>query len=136
MQATRDHNGCSRLFAGEGKTVNRANRLRPGQAGQCTGLLAFSFKMWGGTGLYSLLGVASFIIFLYSSFGDVLQNFRFTQPSMSFVQRNGSQFMVDGKPLYVNGWNSYWLMMQSADYSTRHKVKAMLKSGAEMGLSV
>lgn len=136
MQVARDHNGCSSLFAGECKTINRAHRLRAGQAGQGTGLLAFSFKMWGGTGLYSLLGVASCIVFLYSSFGDVLQNFRFTQPSMSFVQINGSQFMVDERPLYVNGWNSYWLMMQSADYSTRHKVKAMLKAGADMGLSV
>jgi len=31
MQVARDHNGCSSLFAGECKTINRAHRLRAGQ---------------------------------------------------------------------------------------------------------
>ncbi|KAH9322279.1 hypothetical protein KI387_016918, partial [Taxus chinensis] len=119
-------------FGWENKPVSRAQRWRAGQAG----LHPYPSRMWGGTGVYSILGVASFILFLYTSFGDVLHMFRFTQPSMSFVQRNGSQFTVDGMPLYVNGWNSYWLMTHSVDYSTRPRVKAMLRAGAQMGLSV
>ncbi|KAM7276455.1 hypothetical protein ACFE04_018321 [Oxalis oulophora] len=54
---------------------------------------------------------------------------------MSFVERNGTHFIVDGKVFYVNGWNSYWLMEHAVDEYTRPKVKAMLKAGAKMGLS-
>eukprot|EP01018_Ginkgo_biloba_P010213 Gb_33018 [translate_table: standard] len=136
MQVLRDHKNWWNLFLWEVKTVSRTHRWRAGQTGQGAGLHTSPFKMWGGTGVYSILGVASCIVFFYMSFGDVIQIFRFTQPNMSFVEKNGSQFVVDGKPFYVNGWNSYWLMAQSVDYSTRARVKTMLRTGAEMGLSV
>ncbi|KAJ7543167.1 hypothetical protein O6H91_09G027700 [Diphasiastrum complanatum] len=57
-------------------------------------------------------------------------------PNLSFVQRNGSHFVVDGKPFYINGWNSYWLMAQAVDFSTRSKVKTILRRGASMGMTV
>eukprot|EP00252_Welwitschia_mirabilis_P001888 TRINITY_DN11856_c0_g2_i4.p1 TRINITY_DN11856_c0_g2~~TRINITY_DN11856_c0_g2_i4.p1 ORF type:complete len:404 (-),score=68.70 TRINITY_DN11856_c0_g2_i4:107-1318(-) len=57
-------------------------------------------------------------------------------PDTKFVKRNGSQFVLDGRPFYVNGWNSYWLLAQSVDYNTRSRVSSTLKAGAEMGLSV
>ena len=37
---------------------------------------------------------------------------------------------------YVNGWNSYWLMMKSVWSPSRSKVSEMLKRGAQMGLTV
>lgn len=67
---------------------------------------------------------------------NVHWEFFFFQPQMSFVQRNGTQFLVDGKPFYVNGWNSYWLMAQGVDGAARSAVKTVLGRGAEMGLSV
>ena len=53
-----------------------------------------------------------------------------------FVQRDGKQFLVAGQPLYVNGWNSYWLMANSVDENTRPRVDAMLHIGASLGLTV
>ncbi|PNX93620.1 mannan endo-1,4-beta-mannosidase [Trifolium pratense] len=55
---------------------------------------------------------------------------------MGFVMRNETQFVVDGKPFYVNGWNSYWMMDHSVDFSSRFKVREMMKIGAKMGLTV
>ncbi|KAK4398054.1 Mannan endo-1,4-beta-mannosidase 5 [Sesamum angolense] len=55
---------------------------------------------------------------------------------LSFVGRNGSQFIVDGKPFYFNGWNSYWMMDHAADESTKPRIRAMLQAGAKMGLTV
>ncbi|KAJ6363778.1 hypothetical protein OIU78_003859 [Salix suchowensis] len=37
---------------------------------------------------------------------------------------------------YVNGWNSYWLMMESVWSPSRPKVSEMFKRGAQMGLTV
>ena len=58
------------------------------------------------------------------------------EPRLSFAERNGTQFFVHGKPLYVNGWNSYWLMAHSVDENGRPRVSAMLQAGAKMGLTV
>lgn len=41
------------------------------------------------------------------------------------------------KEVYVNGWNSYWLMVESAEGpSRRRRVSEMLRRGAAMGLTV
>lgn len=94
-------------------------------------------RMNEGTRLYTLLGVASCIVFIYFNFGHVFVYITpFWQPKMSFVGRNGSQFVVDGKTMYINGWNSYWLMDQSVEENTRPRVRTILKKGAQMGLSV
>ncbi|KAK9033102.1 hypothetical protein V6N11_018140 [Hibiscus sabdariffa] len=37
------------------------------------------------------------------------------------VETKGNQFIVNGQPFYVNGFNTYWLMVLAADQSTRGK---------------
>ncbi|KAG1327309.1 Mannan endo-1,4-beta-mannosidase 6 [Cocos nucifera] len=56
------------------------------------------------------------------------------QPRMGFIGRNGTQFidLESGKPVYINGWNSYWLMSSEK----RKWVSEMLRRGREMGLTV
>ncbi|CAK8536418.1 unnamed protein product [Lathyrus sativus] len=94
------------------------------------------FMMFAGNGLfYPILGFASFVVFIYMSFGGL----RFSleeEKELGFVMRNGTRFMLDGKEFYVNGWNSYWLMDHSVDFSSRFKVREMMKIGAKMGLTV
>ncbi|KAB2047614.1 hypothetical protein ERO13_A13G055601v2 [Gossypium hirsutum] len=91
----------------------------------------------GGNGvLYPILGFASCVAFIYMSFGDLKLSSLPKGLSLSFVERNGSRFILDGKPLYVNGWNSYWLMAHSMDENSRRRVSAMLQAGAKMGLTV
>ncbi|MED6107165.1 Mannan endo-1,4-beta-mannosidase 2 [Stylosanthes scabra] len=92
--------------------------------------------MVAGNGLfYPIFGFASLVIFIYMSFGDMRLGFE-EGPEVSFVGRNGTQFVLDGKPFYINGWNSYWLMVQSVDDYSRPRVREMLKAGAKMGLTV
>uniref|UniRef100_A0A5B6Z2K3 mannan endo-1,4-beta-mannosidase n=1 Tax=Davidia involucrata TaxID=16924 RepID=A0A5B6Z2K3_DAVIN len=93
-------------------------------------------RMVAGNGfLYPIIGFASCIAFIYMSFGDLWVDYQ-KEPELGFVGRNGTQFMVDGKVFYINGWNAYWLMDQAVDEFTRPRVRAMLQSGAKMGLTV
>lgn len=93
-------------------------------------------KMSTGSSLfYPLLGFASCIAFIYLSFGDLTISI-YEKSKMGFVERNGTQFVLDGKPFYINGWNSYWLLDQAVDDYTRPRVRAMLRASAKMGLTV
>ncbi|CAN1231169.1 Mannan endo-1,4-beta-mannosidase 2 [Linum perenne] len=90
----------------------------------------------GGMGPFMpILGIASCVMFIYLSFGDMWPGFP-VEPAWSFVRRNGTRFELDGRPFYVNGWNSYWLMEHSADDQRKHKTSTMLQAGSKMGLTV
>ncbi|KAK4707550.1 hypothetical protein R3W88_028475 [Solanum pinnatisectum] len=105
---------------------------------------------WRDKKLYPALGTFTIFFLLYLSFND---NFNFTfpqiflrQPYMSFVGVNETRFFIKNEnpktqsltfqELYINGWNSYWLMEESVWVSSRFRVSKMMKRGAEMGLSV
>ncbi|ONK70091.1 uncharacterized protein A4U43_C05F30140 [Asparagus officinalis] len=95
--------------------------------------------MFLGNGLlYPIIGFASCVAFIYMSFGDLDLSFdyRFSEPKMSFVGRNGTQFFVDGRAFYVNGWNSWWLMDQAVEDFSRPRVREMFQAAARMGLTV
>ncbi|XP_061346501.1 mannan endo-1,4-beta-mannosidase 2-like [Gastrolobium bilobum] len=93
-------------------------------------------SMVSGNGLfYPIFGFASLVFFIYMSFGDIRFGFEEEQ-ELAFVERNGTQFVLDGKAFYINGWNSYWFMVQSVDDYSRPRVHEMLKAGAKMGLTV
>lgn len=104
---------------------------------QVSGGTQYMEKMVAGNGLlFPILGFASCVLFIYISFGDLGLNSFPRQLELDFVKRNGTQFTLDGKEFYVNGWNSYWLMVQSVEEDTRPRVSAMLQTGAKMGLTV
>lgn len=52
------------------------------------------------------------------------------------VQKRGTQFIVNGEPFYVSGFNTYWLMVFSVDESTRGKVSDVLHQASAVGLNV
>uniref|UniRef100_A0A803MI40 mannan endo-1,4-beta-mannosidase n=2 Tax=Chenopodium quinoa TaxID=63459 RepID=A0A803MI40_CHEQI len=54
----------------------------------------------------------------------------------TMVERKGSQFIVNGKSFYFNGFNTYWLMVFASDQSTRGKVTEVFKQASSVGLSV
>eukprot|EP01018_Ginkgo_biloba_P008514 Gb_04261 [translate_table: standard] len=53
-----------------------------------------------------------------------------------FVQTRGTHFMANGSPLYVNGFNSYWLMYVATDPAQRYKVTSVFEQAAAHGLTV
>lgn len=96
-----------------------------------------TYRMVGGNGLFfPILGFASIIAFIYLSFGDLLSVRYKNEINLSFVERNGSNFIVDGELFYINGWNSYWFMDHAVHYDSRPRIRAMLQAAAKMGLTV
>lgn len=85
--------------------------------------------------LLPLLGMAFCVAFLFMSLGERAWEID-ERPEVKFVGRNGTRFTIDGKAFYVNGWNSYWLMDQAVEEFSRPRMRAMLRAGAQMGLTV
>ncbi|XP_052160532.1 mannan endo-1,4-beta-mannosidase 6 [Oryza glaberrima] len=94
--------------------------------------------------LYSLLGLLLLLAVVYLTWfptthdgvggGWVKLPVPWLQPRMPFAARRGTHF-VDadtGSPLYVNGWNSYWLLPARSTALAAE----MLRRGRRMGLSV
>lgn len=105
-------------------------------------------SQWRAKRLFPFLGILLLLSLLYLDFNNSNNNyFSFPiflwQPKMGFVSTNSTQFIIidDGggggvSAFYVNGWNSYWLMMKSVWSPSRSKVSEMLKRGAQMELTV
>jgi len=53
-----------------------------------------------------------------------------------FVQRSGTNFVLNNKRFYFNGFNAYWLMFMASDPSTRPKVTSALQQASSHGLTV
>ncbi|KAG4916749.1 hypothetical protein JHK87_054306 [Glycine soja] len=53
-----------------------------------------------------------------------------------FVQRSSTNFVLNNKRFYFNGFNAYWLMYMASDPSTRPKVTAVLQQASNHGLTV
>ncbi|KAL2932293.1 Mannan endo-1 4-beta-mannosidase 6 [Bienertia sinuspersici] len=95
--------------------------------------------------VYPILGITTIATILYLNFNDQL-NFDFPivfwQKNMVFIGVNSTHFVTinghdhDHQRVYVNGWNSYWLMEASVWDPSRSKVSKMLQKGAQMGLNV
>ncbi|XP_021766794.1 mannan endo-1,4-beta-mannosidase 6-like [Chenopodium quinoa] len=94
---------------------------------------------------YPILGIATIAILLFLNFSNQL-TFEFPtvfwQKNMGFVGVNSTNFIIIyshnqiDQRVFVNGWNSYWLMEASVWDPSRSKVSRMLKKGAQMGLNV
>ncbi|KAL2901159.1 Mannan endo-1 4-beta-mannosidase 6 [Bienertia sinuspersici] len=52
------------------------------------------------------------------------------------VKKKGNQFLVNGRPFYFNGFNTYWLMVFASEQSTRAKVSEVFQQASSVGLSV
>lgn len=101
-----------------------------------------------GLFVYHILGLASLVaVFYFSLLGEVDLRFPGLLPSsgasqqshdasLPFVERRGAQLFLEGRPFYINGWNSYWLMDQAVEPASRHRVSDMFRSAAGMGLTV
>ena len=53
-----------------------------------------------------------------------------------FVRTRGTHFNVNGKPLFVNGFNSYWLMSVAMDLTQRNKVNSVFQQVVALRLNV
>nr|DAD25744.1 TPA_asm: hypothetical protein HUJ06_027212 [Nelumbo nucifera] len=63
-------------------------------------------------------------------------NHDFGDDEWKMVGKKGKQFIVNDQPFYVNGFNTYWLMVLAADQSTRGKVTELFQQASSVGLTV
>lgn len=56
--------------------------------------------------------------------------------SGGFVETRKQYFVVDGKQMYFNGFNAYWLMCMAADPSTKTKVSDVFQDASKIGMNV
>uniref|UniRef100_A0A0D9V5K3 mannan endo-1,4-beta-mannosidase n=1 Tax=Leersia perrieri TaxID=77586 RepID=A0A0D9V5K3_9ORYZ len=101
-----------------------------------------------GLMLYHVLGLATCIALVYFSLGEIdlrsalpslpfsSSSARSAAASLSFVERRGARLFLDGRPFYVNGWNSYWLMDLAVEPDTRTRVPSIFRTAVSMGLTV
>ncbi|XP_073032294.1 putative mannan endo-1,4-beta-mannosidase 9 [Primulina eburnea] len=66
----------------------------------------------------------------------ILSGYSEAMANGNFVQTMGTQFVLNEKPLYFNGFNSYWLMYMAADPSTRVKVTDTFRQASKYGMNL
>ena len=59
-----------------------------------------------------------------------------TARGSGFVRKTSTHFIVNWKPLFVNGFNSYWLMTVAMDLTQRNKVTSVFQRAAALRLNV
>ncbi|KAK4480085.1 hypothetical protein RD792_013142 [Penstemon davidsonii] len=60
----------------------------------------------------------------------------YLRTSEGFVKTRGSQFLLNGRPFYFNGFNAYWLMYTSSFPSTRNKVTDVFYQASRFKMNV
>lgn len=53
-----------------------------------------------------------------------------------FVKTQGTRFVQNGKSLYLNGFNAFWIMYMASDPSTRDKVTTTFQQASKTGMNV
>lgn len=53
-----------------------------------------------------------------------------------FAEASAHQFVVNGKPMYFNGFNAYWLMCMASDPSTKVKITNAFQEASKLGMNI
>ncbi|KAF7824945.1 mannan endo-1,4-beta-mannosidase 5-like [Senna tora] len=53
-----------------------------------------------------------------------------------FVQRKGTEFVLNNSEFFFNGFNAYWMMHVGVDPTQRHKVSNVFREASSIGLTV
>lgn len=76
------------------------------------------------------------VFFLLSLIYICLFLIRVSDDEWEMVEKKGNQFIIGDWPFYVNGFNTYWLMIFAVDPSTRAKVTDVFQQASSAGLTV
>ncbi|KAJ8748500.1 hypothetical protein K2173_003398 [Erythroxylum novogranatense] len=82
------------------------------------------------------LNTCLFLIFLVVFRHRNSQAYESQASGPGFVRTKGNNFVVNDKPLYLNGFNAYWLMYMASDQSTRDKVWSAFQQASKYGMNI
>lgn len=85
---------------------------------------------------FTMSNILSFFIFLLPFL--VGNNRICVAEKVGFVGRNGTQFVLNGERVYLNGFNAYWMMTTAADTASRGRatVTKALRQASAVGMNV
>ncbi|KAF6163457.1 hypothetical protein GIB67_029306 [Kingdonia uniflora] len=55
---------------------------------------------------------------------------------LDFARTSGTRFVANGRPLYLNGFNAYWMMSMASDPSNRVKITSTFQQASSSGMNV
>nr|AFK43830.1 unknown [Lotus japonicus] len=85
-------------------------------------------------GFYNLVSTAFIVSLVFAQPGNCRVGDGVT--SNNFIQRKGTQFILNGKPHYVNGFNAFWFLYMASDPSTKSKVTSTFQQASQHGLNL
>lgn len=85
-------------------------------------------------GFYNLVSTAFIVSLVFAQPGNCKVGDGVT--SNNFIQRKGTQFILNGKPHYVNGFNAFWFLYMASDPSTKSKVTSTFQQASQHGLNL
>ena len=85
---------------------------------------------------FTMLNTVPFFLFLLLF---LVGNYRISVAEKAgFVGRNGTQFVLNGERVYLNGFNAYWMMTTAADTASKGRatVTTALRQASTVGMNV
>jgi mannan endo-1,4-beta-mannosidase len=61
---------------------------------------------------------------------------RLIRVTPNFVERKGTELVLNGSPFLFNGFNSYWMMNVASDPNERYKVSNVFREASAAGLTI
>ncbi|KAF6163450.1 hypothetical protein GIB67_029299 [Kingdonia uniflora] len=77
--------------------------------------------------IFALLGL---LVLLAPQQGECQHRIR------GFARTSGTRFVANGRPLYLNGFNAYWMMQMASDPSNRGKVSSTFQQASRSGMNM
>ncbi|KAH0982230.1 hypothetical protein GBA52_009407 [Prunus armeniaca] len=86
-----------------------------------------------GKGLFVL---STLLVFIFIQHGDCKGEANHASNGGAFARTEGTRFVMNGRPFYINGFNAYWMMYMASDPSSRAKVTSAFQQASRYGMNV
>lgn len=86
-----------------------------------------------GKGLFVL---STLLVLIFIQLGDCKGDAKHASNGGAFARTEGTRFVMNGRPFYINGFNSYWMMYMASDPSSRAKVTSAFQQASRYGMNV
>ncbi|VVA31872.1 PREDICTED: mannan endo-1 [Prunus dulcis] len=86
-----------------------------------------------GKGLFVL---STLLVLIVIQHGDCKGEANHASNGGAFARTEGTRFVMNGRPFYINGFNAYWMMYMASDPSSRAKVTSAFQQASRYGMKV
>ncbi|BFG24050.1 hypothetical protein CerSpe_103240 [Prunus speciosa] len=76
------------------------------------------------------------LVLIFIQHGDCKGEANHASNGGAFARTEGTRFVMNGRPFYINGFNAYWMMYMASDPSSRAKVTSAFQQASRYGMNV